>query len=298
VLGIAGALLIAGAAFYIVYTLQVAKETSEAEGRLGADWGSEAAAVRLPFYIKLTRMFLEGAYLDLASGFWSEKSLAAWKKNLVSAGMGRFISSEQFCASKFWMALFAALTSILVYVVAEEPPPPWFGPALTISAFFIPNIDVSSRRTARQLEIRLAMPYVIDLLTLSTEAGLDFLGSIGKVVDRAPPGPFIEELSIVLKDIQLGRTRSESLREMAVRCDMPELTSFVAIIVSSDAMGASIGNVLRAQSDTLRTERLVKAEKMGAAASQKILIPLVFFILPAVMLMIFGPIILGMLGIK
>ncbi len=124
------------------------------------------------------------------------------------------------------------------------------------------------------------------------------MGSIAKVVDRAPPSPLIEELSVVLKDIQLGKTRAQALRSLAERLDMAEMSSFVAILVSADSMGASIGTVLRAQSESMRNERLTKAEKLGAQASQKILVPLVFFILPAVMLMIFGPIVLQMVGPK
>jgi tight adherence protein C len=82
---------------------------------------------------------------------------------------------------------------------------------------------------------------------------------------------------------------------------MSQINSFVAILISADQMGASIGKILRQQSDMIRTERLVRAEKAGIAAAQKVLIPLVLFILPAVMLMVFGPFILGFLypnGVK
>lgn len=145
------------------------------------------------------------------------------------------------------------------------------------------------------------MPFIVDLLALSTEAGLDFVGAIGKVVEKAVHSPLVEEFAQLLKEIKVGSSRQEALREMAVRISMPEMNSFVAILISADQMGASIGKILRQQSDQIRTERLIRAEKAGAAAAQKILFPLVLFILPSVLLMVFGPFILGFIypnGIK
>ena len=99
----------------------------------------------------------------------------------------------------------------------------------------------------------------------------------------------------MLKEIKVGSSRGEALREMAFRINMTEVNSFVAILISADQMGASIGKILRQQSEQIRVERMLRAEKAGAAAASKVLIPLVFFILPAVMLMVFGPFVLGMI---
>ncbi|NCN27912.1 type II secretion system F family protein [bacterium] len=293
-----GALLIAGAIFYIVFNTQQAMESSQAEGRFASEWGGDKDAFVLPFYIALTKPLLRGAYLDIATGFWKSESIDQYHKKLVSAGMGKHISGEQFVGAKFWFGLIVALFMILIALFSKEPPPPMFLGGAAILAFFLPNIHLNQTRTSRQVEIRFAMPYVIDLLCLSMEAGLDFLGAVSKVVERAQPSPLVEELSILLKDIQLGKTRAEGLKDMGRRIAMKEMSSFVAVIVSADQMGASIGNALRGQSDSMRNERLARAEKLGAQASQKILIPLVFFILPAVMLMVFGPVILSMLGVK
>jgi tight adherence protein C len=73
---------------------------------------------------------------------------------------------------------------------------------------------------------------------------------------------------------------------------MMQINSFVAILISADQMGASIGKILRQQSDSIRTERLVRAEKAGIAAAQMVLLPLVCFIVPAVLVMVFGPMVL------
>lgn len=295
-LGLVGALLLGAAVFYIVFVTQKAAETTAAEERLIIDWGAERKNFKPPYYIAFTKPLLQEPYIGIATNFWSPEKIAHWKRHLISAGLGKFIQPEHFVASKFWLSLMVALFLFLNYIFSSDPMPAWALIGFTVLCFFGPNLHIKQLRDNRQREIRLAMPYVLDLLTLSTEAGLDFMGAISKVVDRAPMSPLIEELSVTLKDIQLGKTRSEALRSMADRIDMSEMSSFVAVLVSADAMGASIGSVLRAQSDSLRSERLVRAEKMGAQASQKILVPLIFFILPAVMLMIFGPIILSMMG--
>jgi tight adherence protein C len=122
------------------------------------------------------------------------------------------------------------------------------------------------------------------------------MGSIGRVVEKAKPSPLVDELGQVLKEIKVGSSRQEALREMGIRIGMTEMNSFVSIIISADQMGASIGKILRQQSDQIRIERMLRAEKAGAAAAQKLMIPIIFLILPAVLLMIGAPFVIGMMG--
>jgi tight adherence protein C len=129
-------------------------------------------------------------------------------------------------------------------------------------------------------------------LALSTEAGLDFIGSIQRVVEKAENSVLADELGQVLRDLKLGSTRAEALRKMADRLDIPEVTSFVTVLIDADSTGASIGHVLKQQAVQMRLERFTRAEKAGAKASQTILIPLMLFILPAVFIMVFGPVII------
>ena len=298
-LAIVAAVIIGSAVFFMMYVVQISAEKTAVEDRLGLNWNSEKKnAFKPPFYLAVTRPLLKGPYLSIATGYWKKEALEKWKVKLISAGMGKYIEAEHFVAAKFWLTLMVGSLLFLVHAFSADPPAAWFSCAIVIFMFFMPNLHLSSLRTARQLEIRISMPYVVDLLTLSIEAGLDFMGAIGRVVEKAPDSPLVEELSHLLKDIQLGKTRAQGLRHMADRIDMQEISSFVAVLISSDQMGASIGNVLRAQSDSMRNERLTKAEKMGAQASQKILIPLIFFIMPAVFLIIFGPFVLQMIGAK
>ncbi len=101
-----------------------------------------------------------------------------------------------------------------------------------------------------------------------------------------------EELGIILKDIKLGSSRADALRGMSKRLDISEITSFVAVLIDADATGASISKVLKEQSEQIRLERFVRAEKAGARASQALLVPMILFILPAVFIIVFGPVII------
>jgi tight adherence protein C len=133
---------------------------------------------------------------------------------------------------------------------------------------------------------------------LSVEAGLDFLAAIQRLVERSSPGPLRDEMATVLNDVRLGTPRAQSLKQLGNRVPVPEVTSFVSVLVQADMLGASIGPVLQSQAERMRIERFQRAEKEGAKATQKILIPLVFFIFPAVLIVIIGPVILQYLAAR
>ncbi|MBI2027075.1 MAG: type II secretion system F family protein [Deltaproteobacteria bacterium] len=214
------------------------------------------------------------------------------KRMIISAGMEEEVSPDEFFS--FRIILVGILTSMAAFVsVAYNVGSPFVLSLLFgLMGFVFPYMWLRDRRKRRHEDIRRTLPFVVDLLTLATEAGLDFMGSIGRVVEKAKPGPLIEELRRVLQQIQLGTSRADSLRNMSWRIQMSEVSSFIAVLVSADQMGAPIGAVLRAQADQIRTDRFVRAEKEGAKAAQKILIPLLVLILPAIFLVIFGPLVL------
>lgn len=153
-----------------------------------------------------------------------------------------------------------------------------------------PTQWVRDQVTRRHHLITRALPYNLDLLTLSVEAGLDFTGALGKVVEKGKEGPLREELSMVLKQLKMGKTREESLRSMVARVDLPPLTSFVNALIQADRMGTSLGKVLRIQSTQLRIDRTQRAEKLAGEAPVKMLGPLVLCIFPTVFMVLFGPI--------
>ena len=217
------------------------------------------------------------------------------KRKFVSAGMDE-LTVDEFLAYKIIMGIFVPTFFYFSIRALFGKQIPFVGVlGLLAFGFMFPDTWLNGRVQLRHKEILLALPYVMDLLTLSVEARLDFVAGIGKVVEKSTPSPLIEEFRLLLQEIQVGNTRQQALRNLAFRVNMTEINSFVSLLVQADELGASIGPVLRAQSDLFRTQRFQRAEKAGAAAAQKILFPLVLCILPAVFIVIFGPIALSFL---
>lgn len=155
----------------------------------------------------------------------------------------------------------------------------------------LPVIWMRDQIQKRHMAIGRAMPFNLDLLTLSVEAGLDFGGATAKVVEKGVAGPLVEELGIMLKEIRMGKTREEALRNLADRVRFPPLTQFVSNLVQAEQMGTSLGKILRIQSSQLRIQRTQRAEKLANEAPVKMLFPLIFCIFPTVFMILFGPIV-------
>jgi len=247
--------------------------------------------------VKYSRLVFSRYFVPVVANLKIEEVRKKTRRKLISAGMTEEFkfTADEFLAFKAFMIFGApAATGIFIYIM--EIPLPWYGYFIvSLVGFFYPDMMVKGAIEARQKEVRKALPFVVDLLALSTEAGLDFMQAVGKVVEKATPSPLIDELSQVMREIKVGASRSEALKEMGVRLNMREVSSFVAILVSADQMGASIGKILRQQSEAIRNERFVNAESQGAKAAQKVMGPLFVFIIPAIIIMIFGPVALQMM---
>jgi len=243
--------------------------------------------------IRITRPFFANYILPSVR---ARKGLDEWRtkyrRKIVSAGIRDQINADEFISFKIFLILFFPVVAGFLQAGDFVDMPGWAFFALPAVGFFYPDFWVNGIIKERHKEVLKSLPFVVDLLALSTEAGLDFIGAIQKVVEKAAPSPFIDELNQVLKEIKVGSSRGEALREMAQRINMQEVNSFIAVLVSADQMGASIGKVLRQQSDQIRTLRFVRAEKAGASAVQKLFLPTFVLILPAIGAIMFGPFIL------
>ena len=163
--------------------------------------------------------------------------------------------------------------------------------AVALFGMYYPKMWVSDQVKKRHLQISRALPYNLDLLTLSVEAGLDFTAALAKVVEKGKSGPLKDELALVLKQLKMGKTREECLKAMIARVDLPPLTTFVTALIQADKMGTSLGKVLRIQSTQMRIDRTQRAEKLAGEAPVKMLFPLIACIFPTVFMVLFGPIV-------
>ncbi len=157
----------------------------------------------------------------------------------------------------------------------------WFGGRLPINW-------LRGKAAARQKKIQRSLPDTLDLITVSVEAGLGLDAALSKVVEKTR-GPLRDEFGRVLQEISLGKVRRVALKDLAVRCDVPDLSSFVNAIVQADQMGLGVAEVLRAQADEVRLRRRQRAEETAMKAPVKMLFPLVAFIFPAMMTVLLGP---------
>ncbi len=157
------------------------------------------------------------------------------------------------------------------------------------AGFFLPEAYLNYRAKRRREEFGRALPEVLDLLTVSVEAGLGFDLALVKVTERFRGKVVGAEFGKVLHEIKMGRPRREALREMADRLGLEDLSSFVGALLQADQLGVSIGRTLRLQAEKIRRKRRQQAEERALKAPVKMLFPLVFFIFPALFVVLLGP---------
>ncbi len=287
-----GVALIGGALFLLGRVLQ-----SEEDSRAAAEALSDSSQrTSTHAFIRKVRPLLNQYFVPIVrgKGTWENTRRKA-KRDLISAGLRDELTPDEFIALKFFLVLFFPVTAAVLKALDLVDAGPLLIAGASVAGWFYPDFWAKGRMQRRQTEILKAMPFVVDLLALSTEAGLDFIGAIGRVVEKSKGNPLVEEFEQVLREIRVGSSRQDALREMGQRINMTEVNSFIAILISADQMGAPIGRVLRQQSEQIRAERMLRAEKAGAAAAQKLLLPIFLFVFPAVLMMVIGPLVLGMI---
>jgi tight adherence protein C len=285
-----GYALVFGVVFYLSRMLLQEQESRAAADNLDEMRNRDASNI----LVKFTRPFFTQYIVPMVRGkpFW-DNSRKVYKRKIISAGLKDEMTPDEFISFKLFQILFFPIIFKTLDVLGMMDIAWWFCLLSAVLGWFYPDLWVNSRIAARQKQIIKSMPFIVDLLALSTEAGLDFVGAIGKVVEKAKPSPMVDELGQVLKEIKVGSSRAEALREMSYRINMMEMNSFVSILISADQMGASIGKILRQQSEQIRIERMLRAEKAGAAAASRVILPTLLFIMPAVLLMIAGPFVIS-----
>lgn len=154
--------------------------------------------------------------------------------------------------------------------------------------WLVPEMMMQSKKKEREKQIRKSLPDVLDLLTVSVEAGLGFDAALAKVVERKK-GPLADEFALLLQEIRMGKPRRDALREVSERVKIDDITSFIASVIQADQLGVSIANILRIQSAQVRTKRRQQAEEAAMKAPIKMLFPLIFFIFPTLFVVLLGP---------
>ena len=157
--------------------------------------------------------------------------------------------------------------------------------------YMLPLTIMRFKIRKRQADIAQSLPDALDLLVISVEAGLGLNAALLRVgMDlhlRCPP--LAQELNFVNQDLRTGKPREKALRSLSDRNQVEDLRILVGALVLADRLGTSIADTLRSQADSLRTRIRQKAEEQAARAGIKMLFPLIFFILPALIVVLMGP---------
>ena len=164
---------------------------------------------------------------------------------------------------------------------------------MILFGFLYPNLWLSTQIKARHRAMQRALPNVLDLMTLSVEAGRDFLTSLHEILQNRVRDPLGDELERVFREVQLGKQRRQSLRDMALRVQQPDVTQVMETLAQADELGVSIGQILRILGDQMRQKRFQQAEKLANESPVKLLFPLFIFIFPAVIIIMLGPVLLN-----
>jgi len=208
------------------------------------------------------------------------------RRNLNAAHL-KLIPSEFFSIKLFSMAVLCLL-SILASGLKQ--------PAIVVLTlgigYVMPDMWVRKKISARKGEIARLLPETVDLLGLCIEAGLDFTTAVRWIIEKTHSNPMVEELGFVLEEIKWGKSRTQALRDMARRLNITEVSSFVQTLVQAERMGTPVAEAFTILSEDTRERRFHRGERYALQAPIKILIPLIFCILPVIAIVIGGPIFL------
>lgn len=155
------------------------------------------------------------------------------------------------------------------------------------------SVLIKSKIGNRKKQITKDLPDVMDLVTVSVEAGLSFDGAIDRVI-KAINSPVTEEFAIMLKEVRMGKQRKDALREMSQRCDVADMTTLLGSIIQADELGVSVSNILRIQAKQLREKRRQRAREKSLKAPIKLLFPIILFIFPTIFVLLLAPVLISM----
>jgi tight adherence protein C len=241
----------------------------------------------LPFSYRILRPTIHGFGRGLAK-MLPVNFLAGIQQSLTMAGSSMtpttFVTIWAICITSF-----AGLALVFLVALGGMSVQGFLGlMVMGTLGFSLPLFWLRTGVRSRQRLIIKSLPDAMDLITTCVEAGLGLDAALAKVSEQMK-GPLAREISQTLREVTMGRLRREALGDLGQRTGVPELISFVNAVIQAEQLGVSIAQVLKVQSDQMRTHRRQRAEQMAHEAPIKMMFPLVICIFPAFMLVILGP---------
>ena len=284
----------AAAALLVFYAASIASEITYvtlADGRKTERKIPLVFRLLLPFVPNLSRIVSRPAFA---------KSREMADQMIVASGLEGLLSGAEFVALKILVPLVCGtLWALAVLAPGMTDPDSFLSSNSMILAmlgflyfYAYPLMWLRSTLKKRHFSIMRALPFVLDLLTLSVEAGMDFMSALQRNCNRRRLDPLNEELIRMTREVQMGISRRVALRNMAERSRQVDLKAVSFALIQADELGVPIGPILRIQSDQLRQRRFDRAERLANEAPVKMLGPLLLCIFPAVLIVLLAPILL------
>jgi len=212
---------------------------------------------------------------------------------LIRAGWESRTATLTFAGVRFWLIISCTALSTTTAYVLNRPDGQMllWGAAGLFTGWVLPEFMVQRRTRLRKKRIRKSLPDALDLLVVCVEAGVSLDAAILRVSDELGNShpDIAHEFRMVTHRVNAGMPRVEALRELIERTMVDDIRSIVTMLIQSERLGVSIGRVLRVEASALRTKRRQEAEQNARKAPIKMLVPLVLFVLPALMMVILGP---------
>jgi len=245
--------------------------------------------IATPFFNSISRFF---------SNFFPSKAITNLNRKLLNANGFYGLNAEQFLGLCLIAGIFLAVIIVDLMVISNKPTSKiiTYGLLTFAIGLFLPYALLEQMIAKRKIALQQELPDVLDLLTVSVEAGLGFDGALVKLSEKMK-GQMVDEFTRMLQEIRIGVSRKDALRALAERCDVQDISLFTGALIQADQLGVSISKVLRIQSLDMREKRKQRAEEQGMKAPIKMLFPLVFFIFPALLIVLLGPAVIQMVEI-
>jgi tight adherence protein C len=214
-------------------------------------------------------------------------------RKMVIAGNPLGMRGREFAGMRVIFLLLGGFLAYMIITRFEGTASFVVAIGMAVLVFYLPKLWLGSVVRRKQEKIRRNLPDALDMLSVCADAGLGFDQSLQRVSENWE-GPLAIEFGRVVDEMSMGETRASAMRSMAWRLDIPEVSSFVAVILQSYELGTGIANTLHAQADQMRIERRYWAQEQARKIPTKMLFPLMFLILPAMFAVIIGPIVPAM----
>lgn len=210
------------------------------------------------------------------------------ERTIAYAGSPNRMTANRLIAIMFMVAIIIPAIYYMLQNLVGSYAQPGILVLLTLAGFILPWYFMLIKARTRQTKIQKKLPDMMDLIFVSVEAGLGFDMALKRTTEKMP-GPLSDEIKRTLDEMNKGRSREEALRGIYHRTGVEDLSSFITAVIQSEQLGSNIANMLRVQSTSMRQRRRQRAEQAAMKVPVKLLFPLVFFMMPALFIVILGP---------